>query len=263
MAPALGATQSLPYFYFDACSQALTAHFTSPVDHKIDAQACSSICATGGHSIARVDNFHFREFISFTAGYTHVSSGAGEYGTNTTVASATVEGLNILDTLTADRVVARTHSKQSNNHSEGHVTMYGCAFENLQIYGRPVTLELDFDLFDDIQTFQQAQAAYKEKGDFWKIAKDPFETGTDLLEQQDTGAFLCSLIKGKIQAEYSEAQVAGHSIYIPDFGRVYLAEMLISYGLRTFTMIRFDLDSDVEAYGSVACGRTNGKKFPP
>src|SRR5215469_1026372 len=121
MAVAAG-SQSLPYFYFDACSQALIAHFTHPVDHKIDAQASSSICSTGGHSSARVDNFHFREFLSFKAGYTHVSAGNGEYGANSTVAGATVEGLNILDILTADRVVARTHSKRTQGAAEGHVT---------------------------------------------------------------------------------------------------------------------------------------------
>lgn len=256
-------SQVLPYFYFDACSQALIAHFTRPVDHKIEAQASSSICSTGGHSAARVDNFHFREFISFRSGHTHISAGNGEYGANSTVATATVEGLNILDVVTADRVVARTHSKQPKGAAEGRVTMHGCAFENLRVSGHPVKMELNFALFDGIQTFKQAQAAYLEKGEFWQIAKDPFQTGTDLPPQEDTGAFLCSLVKGKIQVDCPGVQTVGHAIMIPDFGAIYLAEMMISFSQRTFSMIRFDLGSPVSAYGSVACGTTNGKQYPP
>lgn len=264
MAPVPVASYQRPYFYFDACSQALTAHFTRPSDHQIDAQASSSLCSTGGHSRARVDNFHYRDLISFAAGHTHISAGYEEgEASNETSASATVEGLNILKVLTADLVVARTYSKYAKDASEGRVTMHGCEFKNLRISDHPVKLELNFALFDGIQTFKEAQEAYLQKGEFWQIAKDPFQTGQDLPPQKDTGAFLCSLIKGGIQVDAPGVRTSGHAVVIPDFGTVYLAEMMISHGLRTFSMLRFVLDSAVSATGSIACGSTNGKKYPP
>jgi hypothetical protein len=275
MAPVPFEWQSLPYFYFDACSQALVAQFERPFGHMIEAQASSSICSTGGLSSARVDNYRFHEFISFSAGHTLVSANYDdEHETNDTLAMATVEGLNILDVLTADRIVARTYSKHlegpAKNSLEGRVTMHGCKFENLRIYGKPVTMELNSALFDTIQTFEEAQAAYLKKGEFWQIARDPFQTGNDLPAQKDTGAFLCSLVTGKIHVDYPGVQTAGHSIFVPGFGIVHLAEMVISHGQRTFSMIRFDLDatvsgygSGVSAYGSVCCGTTNGKQYPP
>jgi len=252
------------YFYFDACSQALTAHFTRPADHHIDALASSSLCSTGGHSTARVNKFSDGKFISFAAGYTEVSAGyEDDEASNDTQATATVEGLNILNVVTADLVVASTYSEHPTHASEGSVSMAGCQLENLRILGQPVKMELNFSLFDGIQTFKQAQEAYLQKGEFWQIAKDPFQTGQDLPPQKETGAFLCSLIKGGIQVDAPGVQTAGHTIVIPNFGTIYLAEMMISHAQRTFSMIRFNLDAAVIASGSVACGTTNGKQYPP
>src|SRR5262249_52779105 len=130
-----------PYFYFDACSQALTAHFTRPADHHIDAQASSSLCATGGHSTAHLNNFDYRGLISFKSGHTHISAGYEDNETsNNTLATATVEGLNILNVVTADLVAARTYSEHPMNAAEGSVSMQGCRFENLRILGQPVKI---------------------------------------------------------------------------------------------------------------------------
>ena len=112
------------YFYFDACSQALTAHFTQPADHHIDAQASSSLCSTGGHSVARVDKFSDGKFISFATGNTEVSAGyEDDEASNDTEAIATVKGLNILNVVTADLVTAQTYSEHPTNASEGSVSM--------------------------------------------------------------------------------------------------------------------------------------------
>jgi len=263
------------YFYFDACSQALTAQFTLPVDHHIDAQASSSLCSTGGHSKAHVEKFDDGKFISFALGDTEISAGyEDDEGSNDTEASATVQGLNILDVVEADLVVAKTYSEHPTKALEGSVSMKGCNLGNLRIHSYPVKMELNCDFFEGIQTFKQAQEAYLQKGDFWQIAKDPFQTGQDLEPQGDTGAFLCSLIKGKIQVSAPGVQTVGHAIIIPNFGTIYLAEMMISHAQRTFSMIRFNLDATVKvrgsddvvpvkATGSVACGTTNGKQYPP
>jgi len=254
----------LPYFYFDACSQALAAHFTHPADYEIDAQASSSLCSTGGHSTARVENFDYRGLISFKAGYTEISADyEDDEGSKDTEATATVEGLNILNVVTADLITAQTYSQHPTNASEGSVSMEGCKFENLRILGQPVKMELNFPLFDGIRTFKQAQEAYRKKGEFWHIAKDPFQTGQNLPPQDATGAFLCSLIKGGIQVDVPSVQTVGHAVLIPNFGTIYLAEMMISHAQRTFSMIRFNLDAAVKASGSVACGTTNGKQYPP
>jgi hypothetical protein len=95
---------------------------------------------TGGHGCARVDNFRFREFISFKAGYTHVSGSPDKDESNNTLVTATLEGLNMMDVLTADRVVSRLFSKHPKGVAEGRITMHGSKFENLRICGHPANI---------------------------------------------------------------------------------------------------------------------------
>lgn len=252
------------YFHYHACAHAFSGRFTRPFDEQIHVQAMSSLPLTGGHGSARVENFKFHEFISFKAGYTHVSGGLQpDDESNNTLVTSVLEGLNLLDVLTADRVVCRLYSKHPKRAAEGNITMHGSKFENLRICGHPVTMNLDFGLFEGIPTFERAQAEYAKKKDFWKTAKDPLQAGKDLPSQKDTGEFLCSLVKGQVQVESPGVQVSGHSIYVPGFGRVYFAEVFMSYGTRTLTMLRFEFGSTTGGSGSGASGTTNGKQYPP
>ncbi len=252
------------YFHYHACAHAFSGRFIRPFHEQIHVKAASSLPVTGGHGSARVDDFRFHEFISFEAGYTHVSGGLQEEdGSNNTLVTSVLEGLNMMDVLTADRVVCRLYSKHAPNTAEGIVTMHGSKFENLRICGQPVTMNLDFALFESVPTFQKAREEYVKKQDFWKIAKDPLQSGEELPPQKDTGAFLCSLVKGNIHVDSPGVQVSGHSIYVPGFGRVYFAEVLMCHATRTLTMLRFELGSTTSGSGSGGSGTTNGKQYPP
>ena len=252
------------YFHYHASAHAFSGRFTRPFDEHIDVQAASSLPLIGGHGSARVDNFKFHEFISFTAGYTHVSGGLQtEDGSNNTLVTSVLEGLNMMDVLTADRLVCRLYTKHAKGAAEGHVTMHGSKFENLKICGQAVTMNLDFALFESVPNFQKAQEEYLKKQDFWKIAKDPLQSGKELPPQKDTGAFLCSLVKGNVQIDSPGVQVSGHSIYVPGFGRVYFAEVFMSHATRTLTMLRFELGSTTGGGGSGGSGTTNGRQWPP
>src|ERR1700720_4589159 len=161
-------------FHYHACAHAFGGHFTRPFHDLIEVQAPVVLPIVGGYGNSRVDNFRYREFIHFSKAYTHVSGGFQEGDkSNNTLVTATLEGLNILDVLTADRVVARLYSKHPAREAEGFVTMVGSKFENLKIAGCPVHVELDFDLFENIRTFKEAQKAFEKDGGFRKIALDP------------------------------------------------------------------------------------------
>jgi|SRR5579859_1422119 len=265
MAPAPVPTKSDPIFHFHANAHAFSAHFTRPFEHQIDSLAAAALPVTGGHGCARVDNFQFQQFISIKAAYTHVSGGYQEDDdSNNTLVTSTMEGLNMMDVLTADRVVCRLYTKHFKDAPEGNVTMHGSKFENLQICGKPVTMNLDFALFETIQTFKQAHDAYDEvTSPFYAAASDPFQTGTTLPQQGDGGVFLCSLATGGVRVDLPGAICSGHSIYIPGFGTVYFAEIFLTHGQRTLTMLRFELGSSTSGGGSGGSGSTNGKQYPP
>jgi hypothetical protein len=264
MAPALPPTQENPLFHYHANGYGFSAHFTRPFEYQIDVQAASSLCVVGGHSCARVEDFRFREFIKFDAAYTHLSGGLqADDRSNNTLVTSVIEGLNMFDVLTADRVVCRLYSKHPHRAPEGRITMHGSKFENLQICGHPVTMNLDFQLFEDIQTYEQAQNAYRDTSSpFYAAASDPFHTGHPLPQQDLNGAFLCSLATGGIRIG-SANPVPGHSLYVPGFGTVYFAEVFLTHGQRNLTMLRFQLGSSTGGSGSGASGSSNGKHYPP
>jgi len=262
------------YFHYHASAQAFSGRFTRPFDEHIDVQAATSLPVTGGHGSARTENFRFHEFLSFKRAYSHVSGGFQDSDdSNNTLVTSVVEGLNMMDILTIDRVVCRLYSKHLKDAAEGNITMHGSKFENVSICGQPVEIDLDFVLFEGLQTFNKAQDAFKSNRKFTKIAQDPLQSGEILLEQKCHGAFLCSLVKDgglKVTVQDGDASVAhpavtsaGHSIYIPGFGKVYFAEVFMTHGQRTLTMLRFELGSTTKAEGVAAAGTTNGRNFPP
>jgi len=250
-------------FHYHACAHAFSGRFTRPFDHLIDVQAASSLPIIGGHGNSRVENFQFREFVSFKKGYTHVSGGhQPDDNSNNTLVTATLEGLNVLDILTADRVVARLYSKHPAGEPEGFLTMVGSKFENLKIAGCPVHVELDFDLFENIRSFKEAQKAFEKDAGFRKIALDPFSTGQKLPQQGPNGAFLCSLVK-EMDTTCPGVKRSGHCFYVPGFGKIFLGELMIAHGERTLTMVRLELGSAVSGNGSGSAATANGRTYPP
>jgi len=55
----------------------------------------------------------------------------------------------------------------------------------------------------------------------------------------------------------------GHCFVIPKFGKLFLGEILMQYGRRTLTMVRFELGSPVSATGTAIQLDSNGSPIPP
>jgi hypothetical protein len=249
-------------FHYRACAHAFSGHFTRPFHATIEVQAPSALPITGGHGSSRVENFQFREFVSFRKGYTHVSGAhQPDDGSNNTLTTATLEGLNIMDMVTADRIVARLYSKYPADAEEGSFSIVGSKFENLRIAGHPVHVELNTELFESMPTFEAATNEYKKKGEFRRIAEDPFHTGEPLKPPGPNGAFLCSYVK-EMDAVYPGVEHVGHCFTVKGFGRIFLGELLIKYAERTLTMLRLEIGSAVSGGGTGGQVGGNGHHFP-
>jgi hypothetical protein len=250
-------------FHYHACAHAFSGKFARPFEHQIDVLAASVLPITGGHGQARAENFQFREFLSFRKGYTHVSGAdQDDDKSHNTLVIAAIEGLNILDIVTADRIVARLYSKHREDEREPSFTLVGSRFENLRIADCKVDVQLDLGLFRKIPTYEAALKDFEKKGDFYKIAHDPFKTGKSVDKPGPNGAFLCSCVK-EMKTDCPGVEQVGHSFAVPGFGRIFLAEMLISHGERTLTMIRFEIGSAVSGKGTVVQADSDGSQWPP
>src|SRR5260370_12670376 len=101
--------QGIP-FHFHGEAHAFSATFLRPIPFPIEAQASVSLPSIGGHARSRVENFVGDHLVRFKAAHSHVSGSWMDNKVATTHATATIEGLNILDFVTPDRIVARLTS---------------------------------------------------------------------------------------------------------------------------------------------------------
>jgi hypothetical protein len=251
-------------FHYHANAHALSARLHRPVEHLIEVQAASSLPTTGGHGRARVDNFRFNEFVSFRAGYSHVSgSEQSDSGKDyrTTLATAAVEGLNLFDVVTADRVVGRLASSYEFGEDEPRIVLLGSKYENLQIAGCPVTVELHHEVIAELDTLGALQKEFKNNAEFRKMTETPFAS-KEKQKPEAQGVFLCSLVK-KIHIDCPGVEPVGsHGLRIPKFGCIYLGEVYVGHGRRTLTMIRFELGSPVSGTGTAVQADVNGHHWP-
>lgn len=237
-------------FHFHALGHAFSATFHRPFDHVIEAQATTSLPSIGGHASARVENFRAHHFVSFKAGHSHVSgSWMGEKRV-ATLATATLEGVNILNFITADRVVARLTSEGEHGQRETHILALGSEFENLRIGGHPVKVTLRHDLFLKNRTFV----------DFNKAVANDRKSGK--IVATDDGVALCSLVE-TIETDLPGAEIHGHILRIPHFGEIALAEVFAVPGTRTLTMIRLKIGSPDGGSATGAEVLSQGQPMPP
>jgi hypothetical protein len=167
-----------------------------------------------------------------------------------TLTTATLEGLNILDFITANRVVARLTSEGKLGQKEAHIIAIGSEFDNLRIGGRPVKVTLRHDLFLSNPTFEDLRKV---------IASD--KNSGKIVSTED-GVALCSLVE-KIETDLPGAEIKGHTIRVPHFGVIALAEVFAVPGTRTLTMIRLHLGSPNGGQLTGAEVLSQGQPWPP
>ncbi|HTW24280.1 MAG TPA: hypothetical protein VMD78_11810 [Candidatus Baltobacteraceae bacterium] len=248
-------------YHYHAHGHGLSARFNRPVQQLIEVQAATSLPTIGGHGNSRVDDFKFKEFVSFKSAYSHVSGSQKEDGAYTTLVSSTIEGLNVMDMVTADRIVARLAARHPSGHEEPHILVLGSKFENLQIAGCPIHVELDHELFMRLDTFAAIGKELASNDDFRKMAEDPFQTGHPRKPADAHGVVLCSLVKN-MKATCPGVTRKGHAFIVPEFGKVFVAEMLSKHSTRTLTMLRIEMGSPTGGFVAAGEGGINGSNWP-
>ncbi|HYK90547.1 MAG TPA: hypothetical protein VE398_17370, partial [Acidobacteriota bacterium] len=200
--------------------------------------------------------FRFEGIISYQSGYTQV---AGHRSTRrghgfTTLATAVVEGLNVLDVVTADRVVGQI-STEHPLYPDGPVpavTFLGTRFDNLRIGGHPVKIERCLHIIgprrDENTSYFEDEVVTGRIGDQYTALQEEYErlSGKGEVEEElvgwvrerypknraivrETGkarkSMACSLV-GKVSD--CPHVTFGHVIHVPHFGKIVLAELTVN-----------------------------------
>jgi len=237
-------------FHYHAEGHGFSGEFRHPLWSLIPAQASASLSQIGGHAASQVENFHFQDFVCFKSAQTHISGKRRRDETFVTHASTVVKGLNILGMVTAERIISRLTSIHNPKEPEGHIIAEDSRFEGLRINGEDVNVILRHNLLVKCKTFDDLAKGIASDAKSGKIA-----------ETKD-GVALCSLVE-KIETKLKGVDPKRHLIEVPNFGKIFLAEVYAEQGTRTLTMLRLELGSPHVADMTAAETRTNGRPSPP
>ena len=212
----------------------------------------------------RVGETNVEGLISFKSGHTRVVGTQVRQKTDifgndhagwVTLSTSVIEGFNVVDMLTADRVVAQVSTEHPMKH--GHVpkvTFLGTRFENLRIGGYPVEVELDLGIcgnkpegdrpyLEDIDFLDRVERQLDSIADAKGLPETlEKECGAeiayidDLKQRAKQGAHVggngysklqlqCSLVKSIGPIPIPGVRTFGNLIFIPNFGTVALAEL--------------------------------------
>jgi hypothetical protein len=216
--------------------------------------------------------------ISFKAGFTRVSGSqlkkkkdlwGNDHSGWVTLSTSVVEGLNVLEVITADRMVAQVSTEHPLEEGEvPKVTFLGTRFDNLRVSGFPVEFDLDLGIcgtkppddrpylydsgfldrveaqLDDVKT--QLADAFAAEG-----VPEPLERrynveieriknlkkNADARAKNDQDGYpklKCSLVKKIGKIPISGVKTFGNVIFIPDFGTVALADVEVGIEARHY-----------------------------
>jgi hypothetical protein len=282
---------------YHAHALGVAGNIIRPIPQMISSLASTSLSPMGGHGSDHVENFELKGIVSFRSAFVEVAGTHDkETDTHSTISSAVIEKLEIMGGIvTADRVVARLSShhpmsaKQVKDQpgkqkpadkslGEPSITPTGSYFENLRVAGYPIALSLKTHLFCEHDTFSKVEDEHKGKlrdsllCNKLKGAKgkhpslDRFYHGLED-SPQTHGIYICSManhldLKANPLYEH-ELENFGSVIYVPKFGVIHLAELVIERYSRRLNMVRIHMGSPIEGTISAAALFSNGTTIPP
>ncbi len=227
------------YHDYDAEAVALSGHLRLPLIQEVKPPTFVKLNERGGYLSQHAENYRLGGAVSFRSAYTQVAGNPDTkegHGWNT-LCTAVVEGLNVLDIVTADRIVCQISTDHPPIGYVPTVTFLGTRFENLRIAGHTVKLDLDLNMLGEKP---KGDASYTSNRDFIKrvaAQRDRIQGQKNIPPEISTrynrlptisakqGKIECSLVN---QSEGGfPGRCFGNAIDVPDFGKIYLATLTL------------------------------------
>jgi hypothetical protein len=254
------------FYSFRVDANALGGFLEEPLPKIIPTVAPVSLPAVGGIATARSEAFNLDEIVSCSSAYTRVSGTEHRAdGSISMLTTAVVEDLNILEVVTAERIVAQVSISIPGGSNELQISLAGSRFEGLRLAGRRSQPTLNAELNPpgsdksgrglpltrrDIERVGRSQAkeliqSFKARGDKdadqWAQKRHGWMTSDP--PPEDGGKLLCSLVDGFDGEESIKSY--GHIVEIPGFGRIFLGELRVSPDSVQLVAVRAELGCPV------------------
>jgi len=272
--------------YHHAEAKVLSGNLVLPLVQEIKPLVYAKLPEEGGYLSNRTSDYRLESVISFRSAYTQVAGNRDVKPGHgwTTLATSVIEGLNVLDVVTADRVVAQVAADHPLVGYVPSFTFLGTRFENLRIAGHPVKLDLDLNVLgakpdNDAPHTRGAgfmERVFRQLGFIREQPDLPVEVAERYNQLPSRSArqesIECSLVN---QAEGSyPGRSFGHVIDVPHFGRIYLATLQVEQSdfepdtdtprqtTVSLTMLDLRMGCIVGGHASVGALIVNGRTRP-
>jgi hypothetical protein len=270
-------------FYFHADASSLGGFIEKPFNKHLPPQASASLPSVGGHITTRTEAFEFEGVISCRAAHTRVSGRHHEEdGSATILVTSVLEGLNILEIVKAERIVAQVTAQYPAAGGFPRISFAGTHFDKFVIghsgasialnpgllgfaTGKAARAVLNQPLFHETGRQQAAKLVKSVKAE---PDQDTFRWLTNRYGWMDSdrkpekdGFSLCSLVDG-VGGEIP-GRSFGHVIDIPDFGTIFLGEVLVHARSVQISMVRAELGCTTHGKVSVGAASVRGGTIPP
>jgi len=277
-------------FLYQGYALGLGGSFTRPTRTVIPSQASAALSIGGGYGSDAVGSSIFalagEPPISIGSARADVQGVGGEGGVHVTIATATVEDFNLQNRVTATRLVSQLTSIHMEGDDEPAIQIQGSLIDGLTING--VRLRLTYFTDTELPTrhatfvnkygtdeefrgladrcfnwLQPAEEQPPMHEKLWPLYEWCWRCNGEHRPPQSNGRILVSMVKNIERAGGDgEIIIHGNVVTVPNFGRIFLGELIIEKGLRRLNMIRFNLGSPSEGDGTAGSSQTNGSTFP-
>ncbi len=179
-----------------------------------------------------------QKFFSYASAYSELSAqyDAANHGYRTT-ATGVVTGLNILNVLTADKVVGQVSTFYPQNSAVPTVSFLGTQFQNLCINAQPLVLNQNLGIFgakpaDDGSYFDDAAALSQISAQYYNVVNNPAVPASVKSQYAsptaaNMNALECSLANS-VSGVPATDTTCGNVIIVPGFGQIFLEEVELS-----------------------------------
>jgi hypothetical protein len=266
--------------HYHAEATVLSGDLSHPLKQEIKPQTNAKLSVEGGYLSEHSEPYRLEGLISFDKAYTQVAGGEDPKGKEngwSTLATTVIENLNVLEVITADRIVGQVATLHPKVGYVPKIHFLGTRIEGLRVAGHPVKVvfppyhpyHFDAPINDSAYTkhpgliqrvrdhFANIRSAKDSPADLLKgynQAVPKTESGKEILE--------CSLVS-QVEVEGAPDSIRGfgHVLHIRDFGKVHLGLLRIEHsdfnaqGVPKMTLV--DLTMLKLEMGCVSAGDTS------
>jgi hypothetical protein len=262
--------------HFNADANSFGGALEHPLRKIVPSQAGVSLPTTGGVVSNRSERFCFEEIATLGASYTHASGGVSpKNGAWTTLVTSVVEDLNILNVVTADRIVAQISLEHPLVGYEPKVTFVGSNFVNLRIGGFPINPVINLGILTPgdeypktpwtrhegfLKSVREQHRQREIGGAMPKLASERYGYVESKKGIEERGHIVCSLVdrlEGTIPGKSF-----GHIVEIAEYGKFFFGELLVQHGSFRLTMLRAELGCGIHGMLSGPTSGGGGGTYP-